>query len=73
MKAALGPALFCGWWYFAPDYSEFLSTALGRLSVAEIALNIGYFLLLIPWGYATISWIYEALTGRDSVWFWHPD
>src|SRR6266542_3149113 len=21
-----GPALFCGWWYFAPDYSRFLST-----------------------------------------------
>ena len=22
MKVALGPALFGGWWYFAPDYSS---------------------------------------------------
>jgi hypothetical protein len=73
IKAALGPALFCVWWYFAPDYSRFLSTPLGQLTITDIAWRVGWLLLLVPWAYATISWFYEAWTGRDSVWLWHPD
>jgi hypothetical protein len=73
VKAALGPALFCGWWYFAPDYSRFFSTPLGQLTIGDIAWLVGWLILLVPWLYATISWLYEALTGRDSVWLWHPD
>jgi len=26
-----------------------------------------------PTQYGTIGWLYEAWTGRDSVWLWHPD
>ncbi len=72
-KAVLGPALFCVWWYFAPDYSTFLSTPLGKQTLGSIAWHVGYLLLIVPWLYATISWFYEAWTGRDSVWYWHPD
>jgi hypothetical protein len=72
VKAALGPALFCVWWYFAPEYSGFFSTPLGQLTLDDIASHIGWLLLLVPLLYATVSWSYEALTGRDSVWLWHP-
>jgi hypothetical protein len=71
-KAALGPVLLFGWWYFSPDYSIFLSTPLGKLSIADIAWHIGWLLFLLPILYATASWVYEAWTGRDSVWLWHP-
>jgi hypothetical protein len=73
MKVALGPGLLCGWWYFAPNYSTFFSTPLGHLTVGDIAWHVGWLLLLVPLLYATISWLYEAWTGRDSVWLWHPD
>jgi hypothetical protein len=73
MKAALGPALFGAWWYFAPDYSDFFSTPLGQLTFASIAWHVGWLLLLLPLLYAIVSWSYEAFTGRDSVWLWHPD
>jgi len=73
MKMALGPALFCGWLYFAPDYSRFLATRVSQLTIGDIIGHVGYLLLLVPWLYATISWFYEAWTGRDSVWLWHPD
>lgn len=39
VKVALGPALFCVWWYFAPDYTRFFSTPLGQLTVADIAAD----------------------------------
>lgn len=71
-KIAIGPALLCGWWYFAPDYSTFSSTPLGKLTIGEIVWHIYYLLLLVPWLYGTICWTYEAWTGRDSVWLWHP-
>jgi hypothetical protein len=29
--------------------------------------------LLVAWALGTISLLYEAVTGRDSVWLWHPD
>jgi hypothetical protein len=73
LSVILGPALFLVWLYFAPDYPTFFSTPLAQLTIDEIAGKIGYLVLLIPLIYATISWTYEALTGRDSVWFWHPD
>jgi hypothetical protein len=73
VKVVLGPALFCGWWLFAPDYSAFLSTPLGQLTLADIAWKVGWILLIVPLLYSTISWLYEAWTGRDSVWLWHPD
>jgi hypothetical protein len=72
-KAALGPALGCGWWYFAPDYSTFFSTALGQLTISDIATHVGWLLPLPLLIYGTIGWLYEAWTGRDSVWLWHPD
>jgi hypothetical protein len=72
-KVVLGPALFGVSWYLAPDYSSFFSTPLGQLNLADIAGHIGWLLLLLPWLYGTIGWLYEAWTGRDSVWLWHPD
>jgi hypothetical protein len=51
LKAALGPALFCGWWYFAPNYSTFFSKPLGQLTIAKIAWPVGWLLLLVPWLY----------------------
>ena len=69
----LGPVLLCAWGYFAPDYGAFFSTPLGRMPLGELAWNVGYLALLIPLLYATVSWLYEAWTGRDAVWFWHPD
>lgn len=72
VKAVLGPALFFAWWYFAPDYSTFFSTPLGRMTLADIGWHVGRLLLLLPWLYATTSWLYEAWTGRDSVWLWNP-
>ena len=73
MKAALGPALLCGWWYFAPDYSRFLSTPLGQLTIGDILGHVAYLFLLAPALYAAINWFYEAWTGRNSVWLWYVD
>jgi hypothetical protein len=73
LKVVLGPALGCAWWNFAPDYRTFFSTPIGQLTLSDIAVALGWLLLLLPLFYATISWLYEAWTGRDSVWFWHPD
>jgi hypothetical protein len=73
VKVALGRALFCGWWYFASDYSKFLSTPLSQLTIEDITGHVAWLLLLVPWLYATISWLYENWTGRDSVWLWRPD
>ncbi len=72
-KAALGPVLLCVWWCFAPDYSTFLYKPLGRLTITEISWCLLWLLLLLPLLYAAVCWLYEAVTGRDSVWFWHPD
>jgi hypothetical protein len=63
--------LLAGWWYFSPNYSELLSTPLGKLTLGEILWHAGL-LCLVPLVRATVSWLYEAWTGRDSVWFWHP-
>ena len=65
MKVALGPALFGAWWYFAPKYSSFFSTPLGKLTLADFGWHVGWLLLLPLLLYATISWLYEAWTGRD--------
>jgi len=65
MKVALGPALFGAWWYFAPNYSSFFSTPLGKLTLADFGWHVGWLLLLPLLLYATISWLYEAWTGRD--------
>jgi hypothetical protein len=68
-KAVLGPACLCGWWYLGSDYSRVLSTPLGKLTLPEIFWPLCWVLLLLPVLYGTISWFYEALTGRDAVWF----
>jgi hypothetical protein len=73
VKAATGPALFGVWWYFAPDYSSFFSTPLGQLTLANIVWHVVWLLLLVPCAFGSISLLYEAVTGRDSVWLWHPD
>jgi hypothetical protein len=72
-KVALGPALFCAWWYFSPDYAGFFAAPLGELTISDIMWHIFWLLLLVRWLFATISWLYEAWTRRDSVWLWHPD
>jgi len=72
-KAVLGPILLSAWWHFAPDYSKFFSTTLGRLTLGDIAYHLLWMLLLLLCIYHTISWLYEACTGRDSVWLWHRD
>jgi len=71
LKTATAPVVLGAWWFFAPDFSVF-STPLGQLSLAELAWPIGYLIGLLPLLYLTISWLYEAITGRDSVWLWHP-
>lgn len=75
LKALCGPIFFGIWLYFFDAlFPHFLSTPLGQLTFAEILGPICYFLLFIPkLIYGTISWTYEAWTGRDSVWLWHPD
>jgi hypothetical protein len=72
-KAALGPTLLSVWWYYAPDYSKFFATPLGMLTIGGIGYHLFWVLLLLWCVYRTISWLYEACTGRDSVWLWHPD
>jgi hypothetical protein len=72
-KAVLGPALLSAWWYFAPDYSKFFSTSLGKLTLGDIGYHLLWMLLFLLCIYHTISWLYEACTGRDSVWLWHRD
>jgi len=72
VKAAIGPVLLCVWWYFAPDYSTFFlffffSTPLGLLTIRQIVLDAGYLLLVLPLLYQTISWWYEAWTGREAT------
>jgi hypothetical protein len=70
LKAVLGLAVLCGWWYFAPDYSQLLSTPLGELSLGEIWPALGWMLILGLLIYGAVSWLYEALTGHRA-WFWH--
>ena len=72
-KAVLGPALLSAWWYFAPDYSKFLSTPVSTLTLDNIGYHVLWVLLLLLCVYHTISWLYEAYSGRDSVWLWHRD
>jgi len=72
-KAVLGPALLSAWWYYAPDYSKFFSTSLGKLTLGDIGYHLSWILLLLLCIYHTISWLYEACTGRDSIWLWHRD
>src|SRR5882762_9426040 len=38
------------------------------LTISDIVWHMGWLLLLMPLLYATTSWLYEAWTGRDSVW-----
>lgn len=73
IKLILCPIALGGWWYFAPDYSNLFSTPFGQLTLGYIAHGIGWLVGLLPILYATVSWVYEACTGRDSVWFWHPN
>jgi hypothetical protein len=61
----MGPALLCGWWLFAPDYSRLLSIPLGRLTLADISSGVGWALLLVCLFCATIFWLHQAWTGRD--------
>ncbi len=70
-KAVLGPALMFVWWYFAPDYSRFISMPLGQLTLDGIGAHLFWLMLLLLCIYRTISWLYEAFTGHDSVWLWH--
>ena len=72
-KAVLGPALVSVWWYFAPNYSKFLSTPLGQLTLDDIGAYLFWLVLLLPCIYGMISWLYEAFTGRNSVLLWHRD
>jgi hypothetical protein len=60
LSAMLGPAVLGAWWYFAPDYSAFLSSRLSELSMGEIISKVGYFGVLILLLRAAISWTCEA-------------
>jgi hypothetical protein len=66
VKAAIGPVLLCGWWYFAP-YWTFVFFFVFFLTIRQTVLAAGYLLLVLPLLYQTISWWYEAWTGREAT------
>lgn len=72
-SAILACALTVGWYFLAPDFANIMRTPLGKLTVGEIVYAVSWGLSLIGIGRAVISFVYQAVTGRDSVWFWHPD
>ena len=73
LSGLLACALPIAWCLLGPDYAHLMRTPLGTLTVGEIGYAVGWGLFLIPVGRGVISFFYEAVTGRDSVWFWHPD
>lgn len=72
VSAALAVAAPVAWYVLAPDFDPLVKTPIGSLTVPELISPIVWLLLLIPCGYWTISFLYEAIAGRDHVWFWHP-
>jgi hypothetical protein len=73
IKAALAPVWLGGWCYFVPDYSTLGSTPLGQLTISEIIECVLWLALGVFCVRAAVSLLYEAYTGRDSVWLWHPN
>jgi len=73
IKIAAVAVLLVGWWYLAPDYSALLSTSITQLTIGEILWGVGWLLLILPLLYGAISLLYEAWTGRDSIWLWDPN
>ena len=65
VSAALAIAAPVAWYVLAPDFDPLVKTPIGSLTVPELISPIVWLLLLIPC-------LYEAIAGRDHVWFWHP-
>lgn len=73
LRLALGIAAPVGWLYFAPFHKLF-AAPFGLATLGYAVWTVVWLLLIFPCGTITISLLYTALTGRDSVWFWEdPD
>ena len=69
LRLALGIAAPVGWLYFAP-FHELFAAPFGLATVGYAVWSVVWLILIIPCGTVTISLLYMAFTGRDSVRLW---
>lgn len=67
--AGLGIAAPVGWLYFAP-FCKLFAAPFGLATLGYAAWSVVWLILIIPCGTVTISLLYMAVTGRDSVRLW---
>ena len=73
LRFCLGIAAPVGWLYFAP-FHKLVATPLGLATLGYAAWTVVWLILIIPCGTVTLSLLYMAFTGRDSVRLWEdPD
>ena len=72
VRFCIGIAVPVGWLYFAP-FGKLFAASFGLATLGYLAWAVVWLLLLFPLGPITISLLYMAFTGRDSVHFWDPE
>jgi hypothetical protein len=73
LRLALGIAAPVGWLYFAP-FCKLFVVPFGLATLGYAVWSVVWLILIIPCGTITISLLYMAFTGRDSVRLWEgPD
>jgi len=69
LRLGLGIAAPVGWLYFAP-FCKLFAAPFGFATLGYAAWSVVWLILIIPCGTVTISLLYMAFTGRDSVRIW---
>jgi hypothetical protein len=69
LRLALSIAAPVGWLYFAPFHKLF-ATPFGLATLGYAIWTVVWLILIIPCGTVSISLLYMAITGRDSVRLW---
>jgi hypothetical protein len=73
LRLALGIAAPVGWLCFAP-FCKLFVVPFGLATLGYAVCSVVWLILIIPCGTITISLLYMAFTGRDSVRLWEgPD